>query len=85
MRRDVASRRFNMHEPSSSSRFPWGRLLIPLGLVAIFAVSRLLKGHREMGGSDAGRVLVTLVLWGVASALIVAVACFMHWRTTRRD
>lgn len=73
-----------MQEPNLPNRFPWVRLVVTLALVALFAVSRLLKGNREEGGWAADRVMVTLLLWGIASALIVAIICFLHWRTTRQ-
>src|SRR5262249_31592886 len=74
-----------MQPPVSQPRFPWLRLVIAMAAVSIFAVSRLFKGHREEGGWDAGRVLLTLVLWGIVSAIIVAILCFMHWRALHQN
>lgn len=73
-----------MQNPDSPPRFPWLRLTVTLALVALFAVSRLLKNRRENDGWDADHITITLVLWAIASAIVVAIMCFLHWRTTRQ-
>jgi hypothetical protein len=67
-------------EQSTQSPFPWGRLALALVAVFAFAVSRLIKHRNADGGWDPDRVVFTLMMCAIASAVVVGVVVFFHMR-----
>jgi hypothetical protein len=50
-----------------------------------FAVSRLIKHRNEDGALDPDRVVVTLMMCAIASAIVVGVVVFFHLREKKQS